>query len=110
MPCKQRSAAHIRLDHLSGQIEMMRKFTLSGGLSSPSDWTERRPQPTLSFPYQNPGATPFALDAPLLLALPLLLTLQKLVVLLALGVANHQLYREPDLQRITCVNYLVFCS
>jgi hypothetical protein len=62
---------------------------------------ERRPQPTLSFPYQNPGATPFELDALLLLALPLLLTLQKLVVLLEHGDASHQLYREPNVQRIT---------
>ena len=45
---------------------------------------------------QNPKATPFELDALLLLALPLLLTLQKLVELLPFGERSHQLFAEPD--------------
>ena len=45
---------------------------------------------------QDPKATPFELDALLLLALPLLLTLQKLVELLPFGERSHQLFAEPD--------------
>ena len=44
---------------------------------------------------QNPKATPFELEALLLLALPLLLTLQKLVELLPFGERSHQLFALP---------------
>ena len=47
---------------------------------------------------QNPKATPFELEALLLLALPLLLTLQKLLLLPELGERSHQLLAEPPQQ------------
>ena len=52
---------------------------------------------------RNQGATPFALEALLLLALPLLFTLQKLVALLLLGDTEYNPWLPLFLSKIFIV-------
>ena len=104
---KRYHASSVRLN-ASGYI-----FTFSGRSSSPSlhpgtDFTKE----LLCQPREEPNATPFELDALLLLLLPLLFTLQKLDEEEATGERSHQLVALPQQRtsNLQSLTYRFYCG